>query len=76
MKLFQIRKLISFTIIALALTGCSNRKEGMTTLGSLSGVIIAASTGKNILVGSVTGGLVGNIAGQVTTQAMVSKRKL
>jgi len=45
----------------------------MQALGSLSGMIIAASKGENVLIGSIAGGVVGSFVGQVTTQAMVSK---
>ena len=64
---------VTIILLGLLLSACSNTKQGMATLGSLVGVIYATSKDENVFLGSLAGGAIGSVVGQVATQVQISK---
>ena len=60
--------LISMTFVVL-LSGCSSMKQLLSTAGSVAGAAYARDKGENAWLGSIAGGLVGNLAGQMISQS-------
>ena len=57
-------------LLVLPLSGCSTSlKQTLETAGSFTGASYARNTGENVLLGAIAGGLIGNLAGQMITQA-------
>lgn len=58
-----MNKIMTLVLAILLLSGCSNTKQGLNSLGSLAGALIATKQGKSALVGSIVGGLAGQAIG-------------
>jgi len=60
---------LASALLITILSGCSSVKQGLQTVGSLAGASYARNKGENALLGSIAGGIIGNLAGQMITQA-------
>ncbi len=65
----MIKHLILVTVLAITLSGCSSLKQVLATAGSFAGAAYARDKGENVYLGSIAGGLIGNLAGQMISQS-------
>jgi len=65
----MLKKVLIIITLTLTLSGCSSMKQLLSTAGSIAGAAYARDKGENAWVGSIVGGMVGNLAGQMITQA-------
>ena len=64
-----LKKLIFTLLLVTTLSACSSMKQLLSTAGSIAGAAYARDKGENAWLGSIAGGIIGNLAGQMITQA-------
>ncbi|MEE9444184.1 MAG: hypothetical protein V3V19_00825 [Cocleimonas sp.] len=66
----MINKLLLPVFLVTLLSACSSLKQGTQTIGSIIGASIAKNKGENILLGSIAGGVLGGLTGQMITSQL------
>ena len=65
----MIKNILMSMTLVLILSGCSSMKQLLSTAGSIAGASYARDKGENAWLGSIVGGLIGNLAGQMISQS-------
>ncbi len=65
----MITKILITISLVVGLSGCSSLKQVLATAGSFAGAAYARDKGENAYLGSIAGGLIGNLAGQMISQS-------
>jgi len=65
----MIKQVLITSLLLITLSGCSSLKQVLATAGSFAGASYARDKGENVYLGSIAGGLIGNLAGQMISQA-------